>query len=53
MTKLKVIGSVGWPFQYMYETETQDKHFVNIASGVGKGMFKDEALRLQAIYTEF
>ena len=53
MTKPKLIDSSGWSSQYMYETETQDKYFVNTARGVDEGMFKGEAVELQAMYSEF
>ena len=53
MTKSKWIDSSGWSSQYIYETETQDKYFVNTTRGLDEGMFKGEALRLQAMYSEF
>ena len=52
-TKSKLIGSSGWSSQYIYETEMQDKYFVNTARGVDERMFKGEALELQAMYSEF
>ena len=48
-----MIGSSGWSSQYIYETESKDSFFVKTARGKDEGMFKGEALGLQAMYGRF
>ncbi|KAK9823417.1 hypothetical protein WJX72_002613 [[Myrmecia] bisecta] len=46
----RAMGSSGWSSAYCYETDQGAKYFVKLARGRDAGMFKGEALGLQAMY---
>lgn len=47
------VSSSGWSSAYVYQTDNGTKYFVKQSgSGADKGMFKGEALGLQAMYGE-
>ncbi|CAD7703653.1 unnamed protein product [Ostreobium quekettii] len=50
VVKSSLVGSSGWSSQYIYETDSGVKLFVKTSRGSDEGMFKGEALGLQAMY---
>jgi hypothetical protein len=50
VTHVGFIGSSSWSSAYTYDTDSGAKYFVKTALGKDEGMFKGEALGLQAMY---
>jgi hypothetical protein len=50
VTHVGFIGSSSWSSAYTYDTDLGAKYFVKTALGKDEGMFKGEALGLQAMY---
>lgn len=52
MTGTKFMGGSGWSSAYVYTTAGGQRYFVKTARGRDEGMFRGEALGLQAMYGE-